>query len=322
MKSKQIFISRQLPIIAEELLSNEGFDVKSWPEERPMRHEELLAAVHDSQGLLCTGGDRIDEEFLKSCSHLEVVSTYAVGYDNIDIQAAQSLKIAVGHTPGVLTDATADIAFALLLAVSRKLFFQHKRIARGDWQYFRPTAYLGQEITGKTLGIFGLGEIGFAMAKRCHLAYDMPIIYHNRTRNLKAETDLNATFVDFETLLKRSDVLSVHTSLNPQTKGIFNRLAFQKMKPNAIFINTARGGVHNESDLLQALQQGNIWGAGLDVTNPEPMSADSPLLQMENVAVLPHIGSATHKARNGMAQLAAENIIAFFREGKVKHAAG
>jgi glyoxylate reductase len=189
----------------------------------------------------------------------------------------------------------------------------HKRIARGEWTFFRPKADLGIELKNKTLGIFGLGRIGLQMAIRCKGAYNMKIIYHNRKPNRDAEKLLGAGLVSFDELLSQSDVLSVHCALNSETRGVFDQTAFSKMKPTSIFVNTARGGIHNEKDLIEALNVGKIWGAGLDVTNPEPMDVTNPLLSMPNVAVLPHIGSATEEARNEMSRLAAMNIIEFYK---------
>lgn len=284
-----------------------------------MQNQELVEACQDKDALLSTSLDTIDAGFIEACSHLDIIATFAVGFDNIDVAAATNRNIVIGNTPGVLTDATADVAFGLMIAVARKMFHVHKSIEKGDWKYFIPLKNLGQDLKGKTLGIFGLGGIGYEMARRCRAAYDMEIIYHNRTRNAKAEQDLDATYVDFDKLLADSDVLSVHASLNKATQEIFNQHAFARMKDSAIFINTARGGLHNEPDLIQALEKGVIWGAGLDVTNPEPMHPNNKLLQMENVAILPHIGSSTLHARNEMARLAAENIIEFYRSGKVPH---
>src|SRR5690606_33045899 len=190
---------------------------------------------------------------------------------------------------------------------------------KGEWTYFKPKANLGIELKNKTLGIFGLGRIGIEMAKRCKGAYNMDIIYTNSKPNLDAEKEIDARYVDFQTLLLESDVISVHSSLNKQTEGIFNKDAFSKMKPTSIFINTSRGMVHNELDLIEALNTNSIWGAGLDVTNPEPMLPNNPLLEMENVCVLPHIGSATIEARNDMARLAATNIIEYYKNNNVPH---
>ena len=247
----------------------------------------------------------------------KLIALHSVGYDNVDIAEADLLKIPVGNTPGVLSGPTADIAFLLMLAVSRKAFYLHQKILKGDWKFFEPTANLGIEIYGKTLGIYGLGNIGFEMAKRCKGAYNMKVIYHNRNRNLNAEKELNAEYVSFEELLKRSDVLSVHTNLTKETKGKFGKTVFEKMKPTSIFINTARGAIHNEEDLINALQNKTIWGAGLDVTNPEPMKKDNPLLTMPNAAVLPHIGSATIGTRDEMARIATENVIAALNGNRI-----
>jgi glyoxylate reductase len=277
----------------------------------------LKEAAKQHNVLLCLSADKIDVAFLNECKHLEIISQFAVGYDNINVPEATKLGIPVGNTPDVLSDATADIAFGLMMTVSRKFFYLHKSIAKGEWRYFQPKKNLGIELKNKTLGIFGLGRIGIEMAKRCKGAYNMNVIYHNRKRNESAEKELGAKWVSFDELLQQSDVLSVHSMLSEETKGIFNKSAFSKMKSNAIFINTSRGGVHNEPDLIEALNNKIIWGAGLDVTNPEPMLPDNPLLSMESVAVLPHIGSGTVEARNAMSRLAAENIIQFYKTGIV-----
>lgn len=319
MSKPRVFISRKLPSTAENLLENAGFQIHCWEQEPPMPKELLIAECQKVDALLCTSGDSIDAAFLHSCSHLKIISIYAVGYDNIDIRTASQLGIPIGHTPGVLTDATAEIAFGLLVAVARNFLDAHRAIEKGKWKYFNPIKYLGKDLKNKTLGIFGLGAIGFEMARRCKAVYDMEIIYHNRTTNKKAEELLGARLVSFNQLLEQSDVLSVHASLNPETKGVFSESAFRKMKRSAIFLNTARGGLHNESDLIRAIEDEQIWGVGLDVTNPEPMSSGNPLLNMERVMILPHIGSATFFTRSEMARLAAENIIRFFREGKLVH---
>ncbi|MGN7723672.1 2-hydroxyacid dehydrogenase [Chitinophaga sp. 22620] len=306
----KVFITRIIPDTGLELLREAGIQYTEHREKRHLSPEELIAACREHDALLSVGGNKIDAAFLQACKHLKVVSLMAVGYDNVDVAAATALKIPIGNTPGVLSNATADTAFLLMLATARKAFHMHKTIARGQWGFFEPTANLGMELNGRTLGVFGLGKIGMALAKKCRGAFDMPVIYHNRSRNEEAEQLLGARYVSFETLLRESDVLSLHAALTPETAGQFNAAAFAQMKPGAIFINTARGAMHNEQDLLAALQQNIIWGAGLDVTNPEPMDKNNPLLEMPNVAVLPHIGSATVEARNGMARMAAENVIA------------
>ncbi|WP_343305742.1 D-glycerate dehydrogenase [Chitinophaga niabensis] len=306
----KVFITRVIPEEGLQLLQEAGLQLTQWTEKRDLTPAELIAYCKQHDALLSVGPNKISSSFLQECRHLKVIALHAVGFDNVDVPAATALKIPVGNTPGVLSNATADTAFLLMLAVSRKAFYMHKQIAKGQWGFFEPTANLGIELTGKTLGIAGLGKIGFEMAKRCIGAYGMKVIYHNRHTNREAEEVLKAEKVSFDELLTQSDVLSVHTALTPETQGMFNKAAFDKMKRSAIFINAARGSIHNETDLLNALNEKVIWGAGLDVTNPEPMAADSPLLDLPNVAILPHIGSATVEARDAMAIMAAKNIIA------------
>jgi len=310
----KVFITRVIPEVGLKLLTDAGIPFEMWTEKRDLTQEELINRCKQFDALLSVGANKIDKIFLRACAHLKIISLMSVGYDNVDVAEALEYGIPITNTPGVLSDATADTAFLLMLAVSRKAFYLHKKIINGDWGFYEPTADLGIELYGKTLGIFGLGKIGFEMAKRCIGAYGMNVIYYNRGINEEAERVLKATRVSFDQLLQQSDVLSVHASLTAETKDKFDWTAFRKMKPGAIFINTSRGGVHKEEDLIRALEEGLIWGAGLDVTNPEPMHAGNVLLQMPNVAVLPHIGSATVETRNAMAEIAAKNIIAAYRD--------
>lgn len=313
----KVFITREIPSIGIELLIKEGFDVTVWPHDRPMKPNELLKEGKKANAFLTLSTDPIDKNFLQACNHLDLISQFSAGYDNIDIAEASRMNIPIGYAPGAMSDATADIAFGLMIATARKMFYMHKTIEKGEWDFFRPKANLGFELKNKTLGIFGLGRIGTEMALRCKGAYHMPIIYCNRNKNAEAEKLLNASYVSFDKLLEQSDVLSVHCSLTSDTKGLFNKAAFKKMKPHSIFINTARGGVHHEPDLVDALNTGLIWGAGIDVTNPEPMDSTNPLLNMPNVSVLPHIGSATVEARNEMSRMAAVNIIEFYKNNHI-----
>jgi len=308
-----VFVSRLIPEAGISKMEAAGIKVTVWKEDRPLTTEELIQHVQKHDALLCMNREKIDKTFLNACPHLKVIALYSVGYDSLDVAEATRLGIPMSNTPDVLSDATADIAFTLLLAVSRKAFFHHRRILHDEWDFFRPTANLGIELKNKTLGIFGLGRIGLEMAKRCRGAYNMKVIYHNRNRNREAEKEIDARYVSFDELLEQSDVLSLHTALTPETKDRFTINEFRKMRSKAIFINTARGAIHREEDLLKAIEDGIIWGAGLDVTNPEPMSPDSPLLRLPSVCVTPHIGSATEEARTGMALVAAENIIAGLR---------
>jgi glyoxylate reductase len=313
----KVFITRDIPAIGIELLKNEGFCVSVWPHDWPMKPNELIEEGKKANAFITLSTDIISPDFLTECKHLAIISQFAAGYDNIDIAQATRLGIPIGYSPGAMSDATADIAFGLMIAVSRKMFYQHKTIAKGEWKYFRPKANLGIELKNKTLGILGLGRIGIQMALRCKGAYNMKVIYCNRKPAVEAEKLLGASFVSFEELLQQSDVVSVHSSLTNETKELFNKNTFSKMKHSSIFINAARGGIHNEQDLIDALNKETIWGAGLDVTNPEPMNPDNPLLSLPNVAVLPHIGSATVEARNEMSRLAAVNIIEFYKHNNI-----
>jgi glyoxylate reductase len=306
----KVFITRKIPEAGLTLLKEAGVKVTEYLDQHELTASELIQSCKEHDGLLSVGHNHLDERFLQECRHLRAISLMSAGFDQVDIKAATRLGIAIGHTPGVLNRATSDIALLLMLAVSRNALHMHKTIAKGEWDFFDPTANLGIELYGKTLGIFGLGKIGFEMAKKSSALFNMKVIYHNRTPNEKAENLLKARMVSFDELLRQSDVLSVHCNLSRQTRGIFDRSAFKLMQQSAIFINTARGAIHQEKDLIDALRKGMIWGAGLDVTNPEPMSNDNPLLSMPNVCVLPHIGSATFETRSAMAERAAKNILA------------
>lgn len=317
MTKKKVLLSRVYPDEGTAMLREAGFEVTTRNEDHPLSQDELIELARHHDVLYCTLSDKIDKRFLQACDHLDMITQYAVGYDNIDIEEATRLGIPVGFTPGAMTEATADIAFGLMIATARKMFYLHKTIIDGNWKTFTPTANLGTELKNKTIGIFGMGRIGMAMAQRCKGAYNMNILYYSRKQKDKAEKELGAEKVDFTTLLRKSDVISLHTSLNEATKGIFDKEAFAEMKSSALFINTARGQVHNEQDLVAALNHGEIGGAGLDVTNPEPMKPDNPLLQMKNVTVLPHIGSGTIEARTEMSRLAARNIIEFYKYNRM-----
>ncbi|MCU7694859.1 2-hydroxyacid dehydrogenase [Haoranjiania flava] len=307
----KIFITKEIPAIGIQMLKEAGHEVTVNPDEdTPIPQHALIENCRQHDALIVSGFAKLDEHFFSQCSHLKVIALFSVGYDSVDMNAATRYNIPVSNTPDVLSKATAEIAFLLMLCVARKAFYQYQKIVNGQWQQFEPVADLGIDLHHKTIGIFGLGNIGFEMARKCRDAYGMQVIYHNRSRNKKAEEMLHAKYVSFDELLQQSDVLSVHANLSKASTGIFNADAFKQMKPNAIFINTARGAMHDESALKNALDNNIIWGAGLDVTNPEPMDKNNPLLFMPNVCVLPHIGSATRETRNEMAELVARNIIA------------
>ena len=306
----KVYISRNIPSDAIEVLKEYGLEVAINSENKKLTQQELIDACQNADLLLNVGHADLDKYFLESCKQLRGIALASVGYDHVDLETATALRIPVSNTPDVLSGATADVAFLLMLAVSRKAFYRANEVREGKWKDFEFMQDLGIELNGKTLGIYGLGRIGLELAKKAKAAYNMNIIYYNRSRNLDAEQIVDAKYVNFDDLLTQSDVISAHTNLSTETQYRFNKDAFQRMKKTAIFINTARGKVHQEQDLLQALQQGEIWGAGLDVTDPEPMSPNNPLLQLPNVCVLPHIGSATIETRTQMAIMAANNLIA------------
>ncbi len=313
----KVFINKNIPEAGIKLLQDKGINFTINPTENVLSREEFIKICQEHDALLNVGTNKLDEDFFEQVPNLKGIALFSVGFDSVNIPSANSRKIPVGNTPDVLSRATSDVAYLLMQSVARKSFFNHKRILNDDWGSFDPLANLGQELYGKTLGIFGLGRIGIEMAKKCKAAFRMNIIYHNRSHNEAAEKELDAKYVDFETLLAESDVLSIHSNYSEENNEIFNKNTFAKMKKNAIFINTARGKFQNENDLFDALTNNIIWGAGLDVTNPEPMKFDNPLLSLPNCCVLPHIGSATYEARNGMAVCAAQNIIALFEDKKM-----
>ncbi|RZK81107.1 MAG: D-glycerate dehydrogenase [Pedobacter sp.] len=305
----KVFITRIIPENIKKTITDEGYIVSEWKEMRSMTTQELISHCKDADALLCIN-QKLNADFFEQCSHLKVVATNSVGFDHIDIIKATEKLIPVGNTPDVLSKATADVAFLLMQTVARKAIFWHKEILVGNWDFLQPFKDLGFDLQGKTLGIFGLGRIGAELAKSARGAFNMPIIYHNRNRNEEAENELGAKYVTFHELLEKSDVISVHANLNDDNKGIFDKKAFNKMKETAIFINTARGGLHNEEDLLIALEDQTIGGVGLDVTNPEPMLANNRLLNHKNAVVFPHIGSATIETRIAMVDLSIKNILA------------
>lgn len=301
----RIFITKPILDTAIAMLQSEGHEVVIHNNGTPINKETLYREARKSDALITMLSDNIDREFLSANNHLRVISNYAVGFNNIDIQAATELGIKIGNTPDVLTEATADLALSLLLNVSRKVNESMRSIEEGNWTDWEPLGFIGQSLRGKTLGVFGAGRIGQCFADTCRNAFGMKVIYCSRTE----KKDFYATKVEFDQLLTQSDVISVHCDLNEETKDLFNQKAFNKMKSTSIFINTARGQIHNERDLERAIKDEVIWGAGLDVTNPEPLAKSSPLLPLQNVVITPHIGSATLSARTQMCELVATNIL-------------
>jgi glyoxylate reductase len=260
-------------------------------------------------GLLCLLTDKIDGEVMDEAGpQLNVISNHAVGFDNINVPAATARKIPVGNTPDVLTDATADFAFTLMMAVARRVNEAEWYVHEGKWKTWGPMTLLGVDIKGATLGLVGFGRIGKAVARRA-LGFDMRVIYYD-PKEKKAYPDLKATQVEFETLLEESDFISLHTPLTPDTRHLIDSEAFSKMKSNAVLINTARGPVIDPDALYEALKEHRIFGAGLDVTEPEPLPLNSPLLTLDNIIIAPHIASASTTSREKMSWMAAQNLIA------------
>jgi glyoxylate reductase len=273
-----------------------------------------LERIAGCAGVLTLLTEKVDAEFMDAAGpQLKVISNYAVGFNNVDVDEATRRGIRVGNTPDVLTEATADMAFALLISAGRRIVEAADYVRAGKWKTWQPKGHVGVDLCGQTLGIVGMGRIGYAMAKKCHCGWDMRVLYHDMYRNQKAEQDLGAKQVDFETLLAESDFVSVHVDLNDATRGMFNAAAFRKMKETAVFINSARGPLHVQSDLHEALRDGDIFAAGLDVTDPEPIEMNDPLLTLPNCVIAPHIASATVSSRNGMAEIAADNLLAGLR---------
>lgn len=306
----RVFVSRVIPTVGLDRL-RQSCDVDVWEDPLPPPRDVLLQRIHGCGGVVTLLTEKVDAEFLDAAGpQLKVVSNYAVGFNNIDVAEATARGIRVGNTPGVLTEATADMAFALLITAARRIVEASEYVRDGRWNTWEPMGHIGLDLCGRTLGIVGMGRIGFAMAKKCQGGWDMRVLYHDQHRNKAAERDLNAQPVDFDTLLAESDFVSVHTDLNSSTKGLFNAEAFRKMKRTAVFINSARGPLHNQHDLYEALKTGEIFAAGLDVSDPEPISMDDPLLTLPNCVIVPHIASATVISRNRMAEIAADNLLA------------
>ncbi|MBI5568510.1 MAG: D-glycerate dehydrogenase [Desulfomonile tiedjei] len=276
--------------------------------ERPMEREALLDQIGDKEGLLCMISDRIDAELMDRAPRLRMIANYGVGYDHIDVPAATSRGIMVSNTPGVLTDTTADLTLALILAVARRVVEGDATTRSGRFRQWTPFHFLGTDVTGKTLGIIGLGQIGTEVARRAR-AFRMPILYHNRRPvSAELERELNATFADMETVLSQSDFVSLHVSLNEQSRGMIGRAELALMKPTAFLINVSRGPVVDELALVEALRNETIAGAGLDVYEREPALTPG-LAEFKNCCLLPHVGSATIEARTRMGTLAVDNLL-------------
>lgn len=308
MSKPKVFVTRVIPDKGLELIKD-FCEVNLWESELPPSRDELMRRVQGVDGLLCLLTDKVDGEVMDAAGEqLKVISNFAVGYDNIDVNAATARKLPVGNTPDVLTDATADFAFTLMLSAGRRVLEGDRYVRAGKWQTWGPMLLLGTEMRGSTLGLVGFGRIGKAMARRA-VGFDMRVIYYDPSE-AKQDPDVKAARVDFETLLEESDFISLHTPLTPDTHHLIDSEALSMMKPSAVLVNTSRGAVVDMDALYEALKFKRIFAAGLDVTEPEPLPADHPLLTLDNIVVVPHIASASKTARDKMAWLAAKNLIA------------
>jgi glyoxylate reductase len=304
----KVFVTHELPGDALDRLKAEH-DVRVWTEPRPAPRDALLEGARGAEGLLSMLTDRVDAELIEGSPRLVAIANYAVGTDNIDLDAATARGIPVGNTPDVLTDTTADLAFALMLAAARRIVEADAYVRAGEWGEWAPDVLLGHDLHGATLGIVGFGRIGRAVARRAE-GFSMEVVHTSRSGGMPLDE-----------LLERSDFVSLHAPLTPETKGLIGERELALMKPTAVLVNTARGGLVQTDALERALRDGDIAAAGLDVTDPEPLPADHPLLSAPNLVVAPHIGSATHRTREAMAGMAVDNLLAALAGERMPHCA-
>ena len=306
----KVFVTRRIPSVGIERLES-LHDVEVWEGQDPPPRDLLLEKVRGCSGVLSMLSDKIDAPLMDSAGpNLRGIANFAVGYNNIDLLAAKDRSVQVGNTPGVLTNATADIAVGLILAAGRCFGPAIGNVQRFEWRNWEPMMFLGQEFEGKTLGIVGMGRIGHAVAKRMHGGWGMRIVYTARDKKPEAESSFHATRLELDDLLRQSDVVSLHCPLTDQTRNLIGARELGLMKSNAVLVNTARGEVIDQAALADALSQRRIFAAGLDVTTPEPIDPSDPLRSQAQCLILPHIGSATQEARDQMATMAANNLIA------------
>ncbi len=303
---KRVLVTRDIPESGIEMLQ-EKYEVVVNRADIAMTREQMLEEFPKYDGIVSALTDQIDAEIIEACKNVKIFANYAVGFNNFDVEAAKAQGILLSNTPDVLSDSTAETAWSLLFAVSRRIVEADRYVREGKWKNFSAKLMLGQDVHGKTLGIIGAGRIGERFAEKAR-GYHMRILYHNRTRRLDFEKRFNATYVELDELYAESDFISLHCPLTDETRHLLDANAFRKMKFSAIVVNTSRGLVIDEAALVEALKMNEIWGAGLDVYENEP-EIHPDLLEMDNVVLLPHIGSATTETREKMSQMAARNII-------------
>lgn len=313
-----VYVTRRIPEVGLAMI-RERCELRMWEEPLPPPKHVILEQVAGCDGLLCLVSDDVDGQVMDA-GGLRVISQYAVGVDNIDLDAATKRGIPVGHTPGVLTDATADLTFALLMAAARRIPEGIETVRSGAWRAWDPLGFLGADVWGATLGIIGLGRIGTAVARRAR-GFEMRILYNDPHRAPELEDELGLVYASLGVLLEEADFVSIHAPLVPETHHLVDEAALRRMKHTAILVNAARGEIVDTEALVRSLEGGWIAGAALDVTDPEPIPADHPLVGMGNCIVVPHIGSATVTARNRMAEIAAENLLAGVRDERLPHCA-
>ncbi|KAI8073570.1 D-isomer specific 2-hydroxyacid dehydrogenase [Thamnidium elegans] len=312
---QKVLVTRKLLKTSQQRLEQQGFDLVQWPHDSSMPRQVLLDQVKGAQGVICMLSDKIDKEFFEAAGpQLKVVSTLSVGYDHIDLNQARQNDVKVGYTPDVLTDATADLTVLLCLAAARHMKSGIRACESGEWREWRPDWLCGYQFKGKTLGVVGMGRIGQAVAHRLKSFGIERIVYWGRNEKVGLKENLNADFTSFDQLVTESDFVVACCALTDDTKQVFNYNVFKKMKKNAIFVNTARGGVVNQDGLVRALEENLIAGAGLDVTTPEPLPIDHKLFKLHNCVILPHIGSATIEARETMGDMCVDNVVAALNE--------
>jgi glyoxylate reductase len=320
MTRPKVFVARRIPPAGLDRIAA-ACDADVWPDRLPPPADVLRERVRDCDGVVSLLTDRIDAALLDAAPRLKVISNFAVGVNNVDLAAATARGIPVGNTPGVLTDATADIAVTLLLAAARRLGESAADAKAGRWLTWEPLGWLGRDLVGRTLGIVGMGRIGFATAKRLHYGWGMNVLYTARSPKPDADRDLGARRVDFDTLLAESDFVSVHADLNPTTTGMFGAEQFARMKRTGVFVNTARGPHVDQAALAAALRAGTIFAAGLDVTDPEPLPPGHELYALPNCVIAPHVASATVDTRDAMARICVDNLLAGLAGGPLPHCA-